>query len=278
MTQPAQSSGHEWTPQGTKGLGRCSCGYGTGVLVDRRQWQIHQASVAQAAQPHVPEPYIEYGRGIETTCECLLRCSCGWDEGDHGKMKEHPGATWLEHIQSVYPPRDAQPQEVPAEQRPVCDCPKPGPCLGTGGLGKPSLCADTQPASAAKPAEDGLRQCHAGECKDEMIWRDVIALRNAEQEKRADIDAERGIYPDVAPAPVHSMEPETTAEPKKGGYATLMTSMETLTALYPEKFPETPEETEKRRNREWAEYLRERLEQEQEQQKTPDYLFHKEKE
>ena len=133
-----------------------------------------------------------------------------------------------------------------------------------------------QPASAAKPAEDGLRQCHAGECKDEMIWRDVIALRNAEQEKRADIDAERGIYPDVAPAPVHSMEPETTAEPKKGGYATLMTSMETLTALYPEKFPETPEETEKRRNREWAEYLRERLE--QEQQKTPDYLFHKEKE
>ena len=101
-------------------------------------------------------------------------------------------------------------------------------------------------------------------------------MRNAEAAKRAKIDRERGIYPDVAPAPVHSMEPETTAEPKKGGYATLMTSMETLTALYPEKFPETPEETEKRRNREWAEYLRERLE--QEQQKTPDYLFHKEKE
>ena len=79
-------------------------------------------------------------------------------------------------------------------------------------------------------------------------------MRNAEAAKRAKIDRERGIYPDVAPAPVHSMEPETTAEPKKGGYATLMTSMETLTALYPEKFPETPEETEKRRNREWAEY------------------------
>ena len=72
-------------------------------------------------------------------------------------------------------------------------------------------------------------------------------MRNAEAAKRAKIDRERGIYPDVAPAPVHSMEPETTAEPKKGGYATLMTSMETLTALYPEKFPETPEETEKRR-------------------------------
>ena len=41
---------------------------------------------------------------------------------------------------------------------------------------------------------------------------------------------------------------------KEGGYATLITGMEMLTTLYPEKFPETPEETQTRRNREWAEY------------------------
>ena len=79
-----------------------------------------------------------------------------------------------------------------------------------------------------------------------------LALRNTEQEKRTKIDAERGIYPDVAPAPVHSMEPETPAEPKKGGYATLMTARETdFLGIFP---PETDEERELRRNQEWAEF------------------------
>jgi hypothetical protein len=41
---------------------------------------------------------------------------------------------------------------------------------------------------------------------------------------------------------------------KVGGYATLMTSMEMLSTFYPEQFPETPEQTEARRAKEWADY------------------------
>ena len=60
-----------------------------------------------------------------------------------------------------------------------------------------------------------------------------------------------GVYP---PGPnsisVHPMEPETPVEPKKGGYATLMTPREcNWLGVFP---PETDEEREARRNREFS--------------------------
>ena len=52
MTQPAQSSGHEWVSIGEGMYGYCSCdtNYIKQVMT-RPMWQAHVASVAQAAQP-----------------------------------------------------------------------------------------------------------------------------------------------------------------------------------------------------------------------------------
>jgi len=58
MTQPAQSSGHEYTP--TDGKKECTCGWQFDMhdtTPVQKQWQAHVASVEQAAQPQeVPAP------------------------------------------------------------------------------------------------------------------------------------------------------------------------------------------------------------------------------
>ena len=53
MTQPAQSSGHEWKPSRVTDC--CTCGWhcepNSTYPECKKQWQAHAASVAQAAQP-----------------------------------------------------------------------------------------------------------------------------------------------------------------------------------------------------------------------------------
>ena len=55
---------------------------------------------------------------------------------------------WHAHVASL--PAQGTEQSA-SDERLVCSCPKPGPCFGTGGLGKQFRCADTQ--SPAVPAE-----------------------------------------------------------------------------------------------------------------------------
>ena len=99
--------------------------------------------------------------------------------------------------------------------------------------------------------------------------------------RRAKIDRERGIYPTPTPLVAEidyqkclhdfrasmgnpipddaqggkfAVEVEAPVKPKTGGYATLLTSMEILTAFYPDVFPETDEEREARRDRAWVQF------------------------
>ncbi len=133
MTQPAQSSGHEWVSSNFSiQYGRCSCQTTDSKWISPTQWQVHVASAAQAAQPQE----VPAEQRVLTAEEIAYKATtheCGWAEY---------------HINALVASKIAE--------------------------------AIAQPASAAKPAEDGLRQCHAGECRDEMIWRDVIAARERE--------------------------------------------------------------------------------------------------
>ena len=108
--------------------------------------------------------------------------------------------------------------------------------------------------------------------------------------RRAKIDCERGIYPTPTPPVAETLtateaaeidyqkclhdfrasmgnpipddaqggkfavEVEAPVKPKTGGYATLLTWMEILTALYPGVFPETDEKREARRDRVWVQF------------------------
>ena len=147
-------------------------------------WGMANASTVAAAQPQeVPAP--------DTLHKIMRIISAGeTDGGEFNGDTEYA----IAEIRKVL----AAAQEVPAEQRETIEDGfgsswlKRCWCGGTNQIMRPGKIQCThqhlhesraaQPASAAKPPEDGLRQCHAGECKDEMIWRKELATKDAERE------------------------------------------------------------------------------------------------
>ena len=123
MTQPAQSSGHEWVSIGEGMYGYCSCdtNYIKQVMT-RPMWQAHVAALASQV-PAQSSGHEWRDRSHSDCCECGWRCLEN-SRGYHSDLtcKEQHAA----HIASVAQPapteevgKPAQPQEVPAEQREI---------------------------------------------------------------------------------------------------------------------------------------------------------------
>jgi hypothetical protein len=137
----AEVKGHEWVHCGTKGLGRCSCFYGAGVLIDRGQWQIHRAAALASQVPAQPPalcpscnasdntPYTDASGMAMRACG---RCMIQWRDAAPVPAQGTPpvlpyeGATGHleEHVAAPASPQVGETLEVLkwAEKVLACDC------------------------------------------------------------------------------------------------------------------------------------------------------------